>query len=68
MVRRRLKALRALHDLTQNEMAERCGVTRTVYGKIEQGKLKGSSEFWIKVKHEFCLTAEEAWRAEYEED
>ena len=68
MVRKRLKSLRALHDLTQDEMATRCGVSRTVYGKIEQGKMKGSSDFWIKLKHEFCLAAEEAWRIEYEQE
>ena len=68
MVRKRLKSLRALHDLTQDEMATRCGVSRTVYAKIEQGKRKGSSDFWIKLKHEFCLTAEEAWRVEYEQE
>lgn len=66
MERNRLKALRALHSLTQDEMAARCGVSRAVYGLIEQGKRKGSTEFWVKLKSEFCLTAEEAWRIEYE--
>lgn len=66
MARNRLKSLRALHNLTQDEMAERLGVKRAVYGLIEQGKRKGSTEFWLKLKSEFCLTAEEAWRIEYE--
>lgn len=66
MFRSRLKALRAEHNLTQKEMAERLGVKRAVYGKIEQAKLKGSTDFWIKLKEKFCLTAEEAWLCEYE--
>lgn len=66
MARNRLKSLRALHGLNQDEMAARLGVSRGVYGLIEQGKRKGSTEFWVKLKNEFCLTAEEAWRVEYD--
>lgn len=67
MKRIRLKNIRLNNgDLTQAEMAERLGVNRRSYCDIEQGKSNGSPEFWLKLKDEFCLTAEEAWRAEYE--
>ena len=66
MKRNKLRALRVLYDLNQEEMAIRCGVTRCVYSLIEQGKRKGTSEFWVKLKNEFNLTADEAWRIEYE--
>ena len=53
-------------DLSQADIAKRCGVTRNAYSKIERGESDGSPEFWLTLKDKFCLTAEEAWRAEYE--
>ena len=48
-----LKCLRVQHDLTQDQMAERLGVTRTTYNLIENGKSKGSVDFWLTLKREF---------------
>ena len=48
-----LKILRVKHDLTQEEMAAKCGVTRSAYTRIENGKSKGSGRFWLSVQKQF---------------
>lgn len=48
-----LKILRVKYDLTQGEMAALCGVTRTAYNNIENGKSGGSGRFWKAVQKEF---------------
>ena len=48
-----LKILRVKYDLTQEEMAAKCGVTRTAYNLIENGKSKGSGRFWLEVQKQF---------------
>lgn len=52
-MRRILKVLRAKHDLTQEEMAMRLGVSRTTYVNVENGKSKGSMRFWLGVIRAF---------------
>lgn len=52
-MRKNLKLLRVEHDLTQEEMAARLGVTRTTYCNVENGKSDGSSFFWLNVQREF---------------
>ena len=48
-----LKLLRVKHDLSQSDMADRCGVSRVAYGRIERGESKGSIRFWLNVKAQF---------------
>lgn len=48
-----LKVLRVKNGLTQEQMAERCGVHKDSYNKIEQGKRDGKQTFWTKVQGEF---------------
>lgn len=48
-----LKHLRVEYDLTQEEMAVKCGITRTAYNLIENGKSKGSGRFWLAVQKAF---------------
>ncbi len=48
-----LKILRVKYDLTQEEMAAKCGVNRITYHKIENGKSKGSGRFWLAVQKAF---------------
>lgn len=48
-----LKHLRVEYDLTQEEMAAKCGITRTAYNLIERGKSKGSGRFWLAVQKAF---------------
>lgn len=56
-----LKVLRAKHELTQEEMAKKCGLAKSTYCLIEQGNRKGTLAFWNKVQQEFGLTGEEVW-------
>ena len=51
-MRKNLQLLRIENDLTQEQMAERLGVTRTTYCNIENGKSGGRSEFWLTLKSE----------------
>ena len=53
MPNKELKRLRFEYDLTQDQMAERTGVSRMQYNKIENGKSKGSMRFWLKLEEEF---------------
>ena len=52
-MRKNLQILRIDNDLTQEQMAERLGVTRTTYNRIENAESGGSIEFWLAVKREF---------------
>jgi DNA-binding XRE family transcriptional regulator len=52
-MRKNLKMLRIENDLTQEQMAERLGVTRVTYANVENGKSKGSITFWLAVEREF---------------
>lgn len=52
-MRTNLKILRVKYDLTQEEMAAKCGITRTAYNHIENGKSKGSGQFWLAVQKQF---------------
>lgn len=40
-------------NLTQEEMANRLGVSRVTYSFVESGKSKGSIDFWLAVEREF---------------
>lgn len=66
MERLKLKLLRVSLKLNQEEMAKMCGVNRATYGLIEQGKTRGSEEFWYNLKNEFNLALEDVWNMQYE--
>lgn len=61
-MRKELKLLRVEHNLTQTEMAKRCGTSLSTYNLIEQGKRQGSQTFWLTLQREFNLDGEKAWR------
>ena len=61
-MRNELKVLRVRHGLTQQQMAEKTGVGITTYNLIEQGKRRGSQEFWLKLQKEFNLKDGEVWQ------
>lgn len=56
-----LAMLRAKYDLTQEQIAERCGVKKATYCLIEQGKRNGTLAFWQTVQREFALTDAQVW-------
>ena len=60
-----LKTFRANLGLSQEEMATRCKVNRSTYSQIEQGKTRGSKEFWSNLKAEFNLSADDIWAMQY---
>lgn len=55
-MRLELKVLRTKSNLTQNQMADRLGVTRVNYLLIENGKSNGTLKFWDRLQSEFGLT------------
>lgn len=56
MERHNLYLFRCDNKLTQGEMAKRCGVCRTTYANIENGKRDGSLKFWNRVQAEFNVS------------
>lgn len=56
-----LKILRIRYGLTQETMAEKLGISRQGYAKIEKGQAAGSISFWLKVQYAFNITSEEMW-------
>ena len=61
-MRTNLKILRVKHQLTQKEIADKVGVSYATYNLIEQGKRKGSTEFWKRIQERFNLTDAEMWQ------
>ena len=56
-----LKVFRITKDLTQDEMAEACGVSKSTYCLVEQGKRKGSLDFWNKLQEAFKISDADMW-------
>ena len=61
-MRTNLKVLRVKQHLTQAEIATKLGVSYATYNLIEQGKRKGSTEFWERIQTLFNLTDAEMWQ------
>lgn len=60
-VRKELKILRLEHDITQDQLAEKIGISKGAYALIEQGKRVGSDKTWLKLQEIFNLTGEQVW-------
>lgn len=61
-MRTNLKVLRVKHQLTQQQLAEKLGVSYATYNLVEQGKRKGSTEFWQRIQALFNLSDAEMWQ------
>ena len=61
-MRNDLKVLRVKHQLTQQQLADKLGVSVVTYNLIEQGKRQGSKDFWQGIQKAFSLTAAEMWQ------
>lgn len=57
-----IKVLRAKHDLTQAELAERVGVTRKTINTIENGHYVPSTVLALKIARVFGVPVEEVFR------
>lgn len=47
--------------LTQQEVADKLGITLTSYALIEKGHRHGSFKTWLKIQKLFNLTDAECW-------
>lgn len=56
-----VKELRARHDLTQEDLAKRVGVTRQTIISIEQGEYVPSLLLGLKIAHVFRLPLEQVF-------
>jgi DNA-binding XRE family transcriptional regulator len=54
--------LRVDHDLTQIDMAAICGVSKSTYNFIENGKRRGSKKVWQTIQTYFKLDGEQIWK------
>lgn len=61
MKRINLKCFRTKHKLTQQEMADRIGVPRAKYVRIENGTNSGKLEFWEMLQNAFAIPDEDMW-------
>ena len=64
-MRTELKVFRVSQHLTQQELADIMGVSVSTYNLIENGKRRGSQDFWIRLKHEFNLTGDDIWNFQH---
>ena len=58
-MKNKLKVFRAIHDLTQESLAEKLGVTRQTIVSIENGKYDPSIGLAFKAAHLFKVKIEE---------
>jgi putative transcriptional regulator len=65
-MKNKLKVYRAMHDLTQEQLAEAVDVTRQTINAIEQGKYSPSLELAFRLAELFGVTIEDLFI--YEEE
>jgi putative transcriptional regulator len=58
-VRTKLKVYRAMHDLTQEDLAKEIGITRQTIIAIEKGKYNPSLELAFKIARYFEVNIED---------
>jgi putative transcriptional regulator len=67
-MKNKLKVYRAMHDLTQEQLAERVDVTRQTINAIEQGKYSPSLELAFRLAGLFGVTIEDLFIYEDEKE
>jgi len=68
MAKNKLKVLRAMHDLTQEQLAEKIGVSRQTVIAIEKNKYNPSLPLAYKLARLFDVTIEEIFFFKDEEN
>jgi putative transcriptional regulator len=58
-MKNKIKVFRAMHDLTQEALANDLGVTRQTILAIEKGKYDPSLELAFKISHYFGVSIDE---------
>ncbi|MBQ3570158.1 MAG: helix-turn-helix transcriptional regulator [Methanocorpusculum sp.] len=66
-MKNKIKVYRAMHDLTQDNLAQALGVTRQTILAIEKGKYDPSLELAFKMARYFNTTVEELFVYEPQE-
>ncbi len=67
-MKNKLKVYRAIHDLTQEELAEKLGVSRQTIIAIESDKYLPSLNLAFKIAHLFKAKIEDLFIYKYEEE
>lgn len=57
----KMKILRINNHMTQSDVAEKIGISLSLYNLIENGKRVGSIETWKKIQKLFTLSDKEMW-------
>jgi putative transcriptional regulator len=60
-MKNRIKVFRAMHDLTQEDLAQAIGVTRQTILAIEKGKYVPSLDLAFRIARHFNVTLEEVF-------
>jgi len=60
-MKNKIKVFRAMHDLTQEELAKKVGVTRQTMNAIEKNKYSPSLELAFKICELFDVTVEKVF-------
>lgn len=68
VLRNNLKVLRAKHNLTQEQLAERAEVTRVTIHYVERGKWIPSTVLSLKIARVFGIPVEEVFYLENPKD
>lgn len=61
-MRQKLKLFRVKQNLTQQQIAEKTGVSYATYNLIENGGRRGSQEFWETLQDTYKIDDGEIWR------
>lgn len=56
-----LKIFRVKNHLTQQQLADKLGVSVSTYNLVEAGKRRGSQAFWERLQSEFALEGGKVW-------
>jgi putative transcriptional regulator len=65
-MKNKIKVYRAMHDLTQEDLAQAIGVTRQTILAIEKGKYVPSLDLAFRISHHFKVNIEEIFSYEDE--
>lgn len=61
-MRKDLKQFRINQFLTQQELADKLGISVSAYNLIENGKRRGSQDFWLSLQNKFNLEDGIVWK------
>jgi putative transcriptional regulator len=65
-MKNKIKVYRAMHDMTQEDLAQKIGVTRQTILAIEKGKYVPSLDLAFKIARHFDVSIEEVFTYEDE--